>query len=479
MNNRIHRRGFAAVLLAAALMIAAALTGCGGKPTAQSLAKNIAEKMDSLKSCTLDEKVLLDVEIGAMGQTLDLGMDLGIGGDIIVEPYTSHLKMKLDMNMTGFNESSETTKMEMYSERDGEEVVTYTTQDGKSWEQSRQDMGDAALTGLLDMNIYNLIADGTVEAELAEETQEINGTEAYVLTFSLSGDQMEEFLSAATSVGGSELGMFENMDLTGVSVPVTLYVGKKDGYPVRMQMDMTEMGGSLFAGALGVSGQDYDINIRKFTVNVDMSGFNTIDRISIPEEVRSSAAAEEDAEEAPEEQAAEQAGEPEALPEETEGDNGEPTANMDGDNAELSNGDATFVITKPDGFDELRAGDGYVTADFYKDGAMTDVFYFLYDNITVDEYLDFTDASYMREDADYSNVVEGKIQSGTVGGKKVKWKKTSYDYSDLAFIKYEIGVPNGKGILSVEITCTNDVGTEMWFDENELLENVMSHIEVK
>ncbi len=473
MKRKNHRRG-AGVLLALIIAAAAALTGCAGKPTSQSLAKTASEKMGEIKSASLEETLVMDASIGAEGMSVDLKLNMGISGDVIVDPYTAHLKMKMDLEAMG---QSETVKSEVYAERDGDKLVTYTTDDGSNWVRSEEAMSEAALTGMLNFDLYNLIADGTVEAVLAEETQTIGDKEVYVLTLEMKGEQLEEAMASSVSAAGDAGALFKDVDLTGVTAPTTVYIDKKSGYPVRLEMDMSGLGATLLSSAMGMSGEDYSMDVREFTVRVDLSAFNTIDQIAIPDQARS---AKEGADQDLLEGLTDVPTAPETDVKEETTDEGYTDEMKTGDRAELTMGDSHAVITKPEGFDELRYSDDYASADVYDNGAMTDIFYYLFENTTMDQYLDFTDASYMREDADYSNVKEGEIQSGTIGGHEAKWKKTSFDYSNLAFIKYEICMQaGGNNILSVEITCTNDAGTEQWFDEKALLENVLSHIEIK
>ena len=75
-----------------------------------------------------------------------------------------------------------------------------------------------------------------------------------------------EFLHFGARLFGS---VSESVDLTGVSLPIKIYIDRETLYPVQMRMEMTEFGKQLL-DALSV----VKVNVDAFDAVIDYSGIN-------------------------------------------------------------------------------------------------------------------------------------------------------------------------------------------------------------
>jgi len=469
-----NRRRMPALIAALILICAAAvLAGCGAKkPTAQSLAKTASEKMAKVSSANVFEHVLFEGDMDTDSLTMDLTLNINADMDVTTRPVMAHAKVRTEVSALGENE---VIKSESYSEKNGDKVVVYSTADGENWTQEEQALADSDLTGALENNLYAKIADGTIQAELAEETVEVNGQEAYVLSLTLDGNQIGELMGGALS---SMEDMLKDLDLSGTTAPVKIYISKDSGYPVRMELDALSIGEALF-GQLGtLLGESANVQLKTFSVAVDMSKFNEIDPIKVPQEVRDSAQA---AQEAPAEtEISDMVGNLEQDIENFD-DAGDYQEEMQsGKECVLADqeGKVSVKITVPDGFDELSYSDTYASAYTYMDDdSSASVFYYLFENETADHYLSHMDGEYMHESADYSNIEISDVKEFDLDGTAVKYKTMSFDFQGTHFIQYNIAVPAQNGyLLSVEIDFTGE--KELKVDGEAYMKEILSHVTI-
>ena len=132
----------------------------------------------------------------------------------------------------------------------------------------------------LSSKFFESIADGTVKAGLSDVNVEVNGHDTYRLNVTVSGENISSLLpeimgplQSAVENDGTLAPLFgsvsESVDLTGVSLPIKIYIDRETLYPVQMRMEMTEFGKQLL-DALSV----VKVNVDAFDAVIDYSNIN-------------------------------------------------------------------------------------------------------------------------------------------------------------------------------------------------------------
>lgn len=275
---------------AAALPVSliASLSGCGSV-TAQSLAEKLSESMADVQS--LQESVTMDFEgsitLSSYNVSTDMIIQASQDSEVTVDPLVSHSEGTLSM---AFMDESESMDYESYSVLDDDTMtVYYEASDGGSWIQYTEELDEDQLTAV--SNLYNEslmqgIADGSVEAELQEETQDFHGEECYVVTSTVSGDQLQSTLEQ-TGMNNMVTQYISEEDLADTSTPVTIYISKASQRLAGMTIDMKEIGQTMFDSLLESQDiGDYEVEMDTFETEIVMTDYNTIDTIDIPQEAQ-------------------------------------------------------------------------------------------------------------------------------------------------------------------------------------------------
>lgn len=114
---------------------------------------------------------------------------------------------------------------------------------------------------------------------LADETQDVDGTEAYMISGSVSGADVKNLLSSMKSTLGNLTGDTE-MNLDDLTVDFTYAVSKADKMPLYMDMS--------FSG-LGVGEGDEQVTFSKFNMKMEYTNYDTVEAITVPQDVVDSA----------------------------------------------------------------------------------------------------------------------------------------------------------------------------------------------
>ena len=175
-------------LLSAVMVVSAVmLGGCGGKKvTAESIIQEVNANMEKCKSFTGDMN--MDMTMGMSDGTEEQEISITMGGSLeaTTDPVITH--MDVTMDMLGMS-----VDMDVYAQVEGEKTTTYTGVMG-SWTKTEQETPDTAAME----NLYTIAGDGK-NMTLAEKTEKIGDREAYVLTSTITG---EELAGLMNSMGG-------------------------------------------------------------------------------------------------------------------------------------------------------------------------------------------------------------------------------------------------------------------------------------
>lgn len=405
-------------LLACLMTVMLALAGCGEKVTAEDVLNKSVENAGSKKSVEMDLKLIFKgkVSVEQSGTQVGLDMDMNMAGTIqsLTETGDSHGTIDLGVSMMGADIS---TNMEFYSVEEDGERVAYTKQED-AWSRTAGDQD----SGSMDMDfgsIQEMVESGEASAELQENTEEVDGKEAYVVKMNISEDSLKEVTdSLASAMGGSGEGETE------LSLPVTYYVEKETMLPLKMAIDMKALGNAMMGAQEGAS-----VELSDFSMEVTFSGFDTVNEIVVPEDVKSAAGESGDSglddilnelESEAEEESAEPAGEETTGAEEEEG----PVTDADGNYVLTGySGEGQALLGDIEGY-EITYGSENMIAFSNDEIDIT----FSLDDYTPDEEMveSYGFADYMQGDEDYSNIQVSEIQTMTAGDREIQYFSEDY-----------------------------------------------------
>ena len=201
-------------------------------------------------------------------------MELLYDADIEDNPPGMHFYGNAAVNILG---TASDVPVDAYYFEEGSEHALYTQSEGR-WQRQVVEM--ESVRPSLSSKFFESIADGTVNAGLSDVNVEVNGHDTYRLNVTVSGENIASLLpeimgplQSAVENDGTLAPLFgsvsESVDLSGVSLPIKIYIDRETLYPVQMRMEMTEFGKQLL-DALSV----VKVNVDAFDAVIDYSSIN-------------------------------------------------------------------------------------------------------------------------------------------------------------------------------------------------------------
>lgn len=284
--KKMKRAG--ALLLALVLTLSLAACAGGGGGSAQTPAEAVAaaqKKMADIKN--LDAAITMEMGMSMEGQTMGINMSMNMS--MLTDPVQAKIAVDMDMGELG------SQQMEMYMEEKGDNSFVLYVTDGTIWAAqtvSAEDVGQYDAQSSMDMYL-----DSTSEFKSAG-TEKLPSGEADKYTGVIKGDSMAAVMeqsgaldSLATVLGSTDAIAELYKDLG--DMPVSIWVDKATGYPVRYEMDMTDMLSQLMSKALTAAGAteaDLEkLKIDKMSMAMECSNFNNATPFTIPEEALAAA----------------------------------------------------------------------------------------------------------------------------------------------------------------------------------------------
>ena len=257
--------------------------------TAQTLAAKMA--VAAAKTPMTQEKLTMEFEmsIGAQGMTLNLDMDMTMDMVVSMDPYQAYTNLAVTMEMLG---QSYTETMEMYVQEENGTMTTYSyAASADEWSAQTMDFSE----DMKKVNYDWLAKKAAEDLVLAEETQTMDGHEVYVLSCNITGAEMQEMMSSTASVQDAleEAGM-SGLDMSALTVPMTMYIDTKTYLPVQMEMEIQGFD-ELLAGMMDeLLGEDaaslgMEIEIGKVTAVCTDIGYDAVEVPAVPQEALSAA----------------------------------------------------------------------------------------------------------------------------------------------------------------------------------------------
>ncbi|MDY4835808.1 MAG: DUF6612 family protein [Frisingicoccus sp.] len=251
------------VLVASIILSSAALGGCGKKEvTAESIVQQSNETMEKAKSFLADFNMEMEMSMSSGDQSMDMDMAMTGTMQATQDPEIVYMDVAMTSGLFGLS-----LDMDIYTQTEEDKVITYTGIAGE-WMKTEQE-------GLSKSNLAELqkMFGSGKEMTLAEQTEKIGDKEVYVLTASISGEELEKVMSAMGSMANG----LDSMDLSQFQADTCMKVYKDTMLPASITLDMITNGEGM-----EVDGVVTKIN--KMTITVDYKEFDTIDSIEIPAE---------------------------------------------------------------------------------------------------------------------------------------------------------------------------------------------------
>lgn len=290
MKN-LWKRGAAALL---ALVLALGMTACGGKDGGGDgdAASAMLSARESMKKVTsMSYTYSMEMSMQAEGQTVEMKVD-GTA-DMTMDPVA--VKMTMNMNMLGMS----LTGIELYMVQEGSQVVTYTGMDlfgqgEKTWTKTTGGDSDAGVS----MEQYN--AKDSFDLYLknganfkATGTETVQGAAATRYEGVIAKDMLKDTLEQSGSMDQLDGMVDANIDdvLKKIGdIPVTMWLDNETGLPVKYVIDMTNLLVSMVEMAAENSGESTDVSADKFVMTMEVTKYNGVDEIKVPQDVLDSAA---------------------------------------------------------------------------------------------------------------------------------------------------------------------------------------------
>ena len=250
-------------LAASLILSSAALGGCGKKEvTAESIVQQSNETMEKAKSFLADFNMEMEMSMSSGDQSMDMDMVMTGTMQATQDPEIVYMDVAMTSGLFGLS-----LDMDIYTQTEEDKVITYTGIAGE-WMKTEQE-------GLSKSNLAELqkMFGSGKEMTLAEQTEKIGDKEVYVLTASISGEELEKVMSAMGSMANG----LDSMDLSQFQADTCMKVYKDTMLPASITLDMITNGEGM-----EVDGVVTKIN--KMTITVDYKEFDTIDSIEIPAE---------------------------------------------------------------------------------------------------------------------------------------------------------------------------------------------------
>ena len=258
-------------LVAALLIGAVALTGCGKKETIspEDAIKKAQNTMKTVDNYKMDMSV--DAAIKAQGMSLEINFSL----NGTIDEKNGKAKMTITANALGMDINTE-----MYTDTKSEEgkSITYTKQEDGTWSKSvsertevNADVSDAML---------EIINSGSNVKAVKADSKDVN---TYEITI-----PAEKLASLMDMAGTNDVTSIDTSSLKG-NVVLRVSIDKKTNNFTKLYMDMKDLLSSTMS-----ENEDIKVEISKAEFTINFSDYNKAGDVTIPADVTENATEDED-----------------------------------------------------------------------------------------------------------------------------------------------------------------------------------------
>lgn len=292
-------------ILAVLLIGVLTLSGCGlsrlGKPSVVSLSKDAMENLKKVDSAAVNIKT--DGDISAVYEALNIGMNINLDSETDMEMTKDPSRARGTIGLTvGAVGQEQTIDGKFYRDSNEDSKTTYIKWQNGDWMKkttpvSKETGGEEEKPNAITVpqsvmnaaGILKYLSDGSVTAELKEETVQVNDKEAYQITGTLGGEFLKDMIESGTiNLGGIDMDKAE-IDWATVSVPAEIYIYKESRLPARITMDCTSIGSQIVGNMLKKELEELPfgkirMDVNRFIVDITIDRYNEIEAFEIPAE---------------------------------------------------------------------------------------------------------------------------------------------------------------------------------------------------
>ena len=266
------------------------------KLTPVRLARRSVKELAKVES--FDSEITMEYEgtIDFMGKDVEFALRADCDFQGVTKAGTSYINGTLGTKLPILGELS--VPVEGYQQYEDSGLTTYTRFNQSEWlknkAQAAQPSGEEVqfeLDSKVVLGIMQKIAEGEIKADLAEETEQLRGQEVYKMNIAVAGDLLNQILLAVRGKQGGNSAAAKDFDISDGDAAVVLYIYKESKLPAKMILDCTALGRAVIRNLLKNSsaGESVSTGTNRFVITADVLDYNTIDEITIPQEVISSA----------------------------------------------------------------------------------------------------------------------------------------------------------------------------------------------
>ena len=294
-NKKVLVAVLAAVLITAAVIGGLWFAGFF-KLTPMKLARRSMKELAKVQSFDSDIRMEYEGTIAFMGNDVDFSLTSDCNLKGVIGTGTGYVNGTLATKLPILGELS--VPVEGYQQYQDTGMVTYTRFRNSDWLVSKVEPAQVPEGGVqfnLDykvvLGIMQKISEGEMKAELAEETEQLRGQEVYRMDISVTGELIREIVQALTASQGNNAALPDDFDISDGDAAIRLYIFKETRLPAKLVIDCTALGRAVIRNLLknSAAGESVSTGTNSFVITADVLAYNTIDEITIPQEVISSA----------------------------------------------------------------------------------------------------------------------------------------------------------------------------------------------
>lgn len=254
-----------------------ALAGCQNKVSAETVAKEAAAAYQSKSSVVLQNAVNITGELVDEDQeNIKMAIEMQIKTEMTKEPAASHSQANYNMNYNDEEFSYDTATYLVPEDGKTNSYVYF----GDQWSR----MENVSDTPKMHESVLTKLSELGEGLTLDDKTQQVNGTEVYVLHAEVPAETVQELVD----LGSMLWGLVTESDHISETVSVTLYVAKNGYQPIQLDVDMSAYGQALL-NSTGV----WSEAALEYYCKMTFESFDTVNSIIVPEDVKAACESQE------------------------------------------------------------------------------------------------------------------------------------------------------------------------------------------
>lgn len=254
--------------LLTAVMAVSAFASATPAQAASLSARQYLTKMTKAteKAKSYELKMNMDMDMSMQGQTASAKTTT----TSIV--FTNPMKMKtvVNMSVSAAGEKSTKSKSITYAKQKGDQLLVYTSSDGKKYDKTKADLSEYTdmISSLPTTDMYS-------DVKLVKNNVTVNGKSTAQIKAEINGEGIATLMSG---VLGSDSSTDTSYDYSSLSpITVSIWIDKKTYRPVKQTIEMTDFINEYLA-ALGMDSLSYP----KIKISATYKNFNNATKFSLP-----------------------------------------------------------------------------------------------------------------------------------------------------------------------------------------------------